>query len=425
MKLFLILSLISQILPERIVTHPGDSVRLNIKAKNVKRIQVIPPAIGIVKNGYFYALKKGDGVIKVVFKDRPPAYSYVKVAGENRRFEIKISPRRVELNPGDTIKFSLKSPSDGSCFVNWRVVPSWIGKISLTGEFVAGTRSGKGKIIAIVRCGRKRGLGFASVSVGNSSKFVPVEIQPDPVYVDRNRKVTLRVLPGVSSYDSVDWIVEPEKLGFVNERQEFVPLQSRGRGVIWFTAWKDDSIYTGKALVFIGRPPRLISIDRFVIAPGETCRISARPPRRLKRRLKDADFRWSVKPEWLGEFLNDRSFPETRFVAGTTPGSGIIFVEVDGRPINFTKTPVIVGKTTVNITPRSVYLKIGETVRFETDRQVNGTWRVFPEFAGRIDGNGNFTAEVPLREVFIIFEVTEPGGGGGIAKVTILPETAD
>ncbi len=425
MKLLIALTLISQFLPERIVLHIGDSVRLNLEHKKVRRIQVIPPAIGFVKNGYFYAEKRGDGVIKVVFKDRPPAYSYVKVIAQKPRFEVKLSPRRVELNPGDTIEFRLKTPQDENCFVNWRVVPAWIGEITLTGEFIAGTRAGKGRIIAVVKCGRKKGIAFAEVSVGNSSRFVPVKISPDPVYAEFEKKITLKVSPEDVQYDSVDWIVEPQKLGFVNQDQEFVPLQPRGKGVIWFTAWKRDSIYTGKVLVFVGRPPRLIVPEKFVIAPGETCRVEAKPPKRLSNRLRNARLRWRVKPEWLGRFINDRSFPVTRFVAGNAPGVGIIFVEVNSRPVNFTRTPVIVGSKKVSISPSSIYMKIGESVRFKTDKKLKGIWKVFPEFAGRIDENGNFVAEVPLREVFIIFEVKEPGGGGGIARITILPETAD
>ena len=397
------------------VIHRGDSIFLDIDPAEIRRVMVIPPSIGTLRNGYFVARKKGDGVIKVVFKNRPPSYSYVKVTG--RRFKIEISPRKVELNPGDTIQFKLKTPQGRPCFIHWRVVPSWIGKISLTGEFVAGKRSGRGKVISVVKCRGRKGIGFANISVGNSSRFVSVKILPDPVYADG--KIKLRITPEINGLDSIDWIVEPEKLGFVNENQEFVPLRPHGRGVVWFTAWKNRTTYTGKTLVFVGKPPEFVTPERFVVLPGDTTVIKVRLPGRLKRRIYG--FQWAVKPEWLGRFIETSAFPVTHFIAGGNSGVGMIFLKLNGRPLNFTRTPIIVGKTAVSIVPSSAYLKIGETKKFRIDKKVKGIWRVFPEFAGRIDEDGNFTAEVPLREVFIIFEVTEPGGGGGIARVTIVP----
>ncbi len=427
--LFLTLMLISQILPERIVVQPGDSVKVLSQRVVVKKISVIPPTLGYVKNCYFHARTPGEGVIKVELKNDKRIYSFVKVAKTIRSFRVNVVPENVKLGISDSLQFYVRLPrsvNEGQCFIRWHVIPAWIGKISLNGQFVAGNRIGRGKIVAIVKCRNRRGIGFSTVSVGENASLKKIKIVPDPVYITNREPVRLHIKPDVTGFDSLDWIVEPERIGFINEHQQFVPLVKRARGVVWFTGWKDSKAYVGKALVIIGSRESMIKIEKQIIKPGDSCRISANPPIRILRRLRRFELRnsltWSVEPEWLGRFENPSGFPATIFIAGTKPGVGEIFLKINERELNISSTPIIVGKEELKITPQSVIMKLGEERKFSVEPRRPGVWHVVPSIAGEINGRGLFRAELPIRNVFIIYELKTPDGGGAIARVTILPE---
>ena len=414
--------LLSHITPERILIRPGDSVKLTITGGKVKKILVLPERIGFVKDNYFYARRKGEGVIKVLYKKGSPAYAFVKVIENRRLLNVRVVPEKVQLMPGDSMKFFVKLPMEINperCFINWRVLPSWIGNVNLEGEFVAGNRFGRGKVIAVVRCGRRKGLGFSNVTVGEEVKFKKVSINPNPLYIPDILKGKVRLNVSPEDFDSVDWLVEPQGLGFVNEKFEFVPVKSVGRGVLWFTGWKNGEVYTGRTFVLIGRPRSRIEISKNVVEPGESLTVRVlKKPRMPKRR---GMFRWSVEPEWLGRFEDPFKFPETVFVAGRKNAAGTIFISRRGRPLDFTRIPLIVGLHEVEIEPRDTIIRIGESLKFRVNSNYKGIWKIFPPLAGEIDENGNFKAEVPLRKAYIIYEITEDGGGGGISTITILP----
>ena len=422
--LILSLILLSHVSPERILVRPGDSVRLTITGGKVKKILVLPGKIGYVKGNYFYATKQGEGVIKVLYRKGPPAYAFVKVLRNRGLLRVRVVPEKVQLMPGDSMKFLVKLPEGVDperCFINWRVIPEWIGNVNLDGEFVAGNRFGKGKVIAIVKCGRRRGLGFSNVTVGEEIKFKKVSISPNPIYIPDilKGKVTLDISPEIEDFDSVDWLVEPRGLGFVNGRLQFVPAKSVGRGVLWFTGWKDGEVYTGKTFVLLGRPHSRIELPKSVVAPGESVAVRVLMRHRVGK-IKGM-FSWSVEPEWLGRFEDPFKFPETVFVAGEKSAVGTIFITMGRRPLDFTRTPLIVGSHEVEIEPRDTIIKVGKSIKFSKNSNFKGIWKVFPPLAGEIDQNGEFRAEVPLRRAYIIYEITEDGGGGGISTITILP----
>lgn len=420
--IFLSIILVSHITPERILVWPGDSVRLTITGGKIKKIVVLPDKIGYVRNNFFYARRSGEGVIKVIYRDASPSYAFVKVIGSRGVLKIRVVPKKVELMPGDSMKFIVKLPEKidpERCFINWRVLPSWLGTVNLDGEFVAGSRFGRGKVIAVVRCGRRRGFGFASVVVGEKIKFKKVSISPNPLYIPDilKGKAKLEILPEIGTFDSVDWLVEPRGLGFVNERFEFVPVKSVGRGVIWFTGWKNDEVYTGKTFVLLGRPRPRIEISRNVITPGESLTVRVF----MRNQIPGKFFKWSVEPGWIGRFVDPFRFPETIFIAGKKNAVGTIYISHQGKPLDFTRTPLIVGIHEVELEPQDTIIKIGETIRFRIKSDYVGSWKVFPPIAGEIDQDGNFKAEVPLRRAYIIYEITDDGGGGGISTITILP----
>lgn len=423
------LMVISQILPERIVILPGDSVRIFLEDEKVKNVSVIPPTLGYIKNGYFYARRPGEGVIKVELRNKRKIYSFVKVTRTIRSLKVKVVPQNVQLGISDSIRFYVRLPKnvdEEQCFISWHVIPSWIGKISLNGQFVAGKRIGRGKVVAIVKCRNRRGIGFSTVNVGKSASFKEIKIVPDPIYITDRQPMKLHIMPEISEFDSLDWIVEPEKIGFVNESWQFISLKRRARGVVWFTGWKNSKVYVGKALVIIGTKKSLISIEKQIIKPGDSCRITATPPVRLMRRINRMRVKnsvtWSVEPAWLGRFDDPFKFPTTIFIAGTKPGLGEIFINLNQRELKISRTPIIIGEEELSITPQSVIMKLGEEVKFTVKPHRPGIWHVIPPIAGEIDDNGLFKAEVPIRNVFIIFELKTPGGGGAIARVTILPE---
>ncbi len=429
-NLLLTILIFSQIIPERIVIQPGDSVKILSPDVKAKRISVIPPTIGYVKNGYFYATKPGEGVIKIKLKNnKKKLYSFVKVTRNIKLLKIRVVPQNVQLGMSDSVRFYVRLPdgtNEEQCFVSWHVIPAWIGKISINGQFIAGKRSGRGKVVAIVKCRNRRGIGFSTVTVGENSSIKEIKIIPDPVYITNGQTMDLHIKPEITGLDSFDWIVEPRMIGFINDMQQFVPLKRRARGVVWFTGWKGSKVYVGKALVIIGSRKSLIRIEKYVIRPGDSCRLVVNPPSRIFRRFRKSSLRnfisWSVEPEWLGRFTNPFKFPATIFVAGDKPGVGEILIKLNERELNISRTPIIVGKEELKINPSSVVMKLGEEVRFTVTPKRPGIWHVIPSVAGEIDGNGLFKAELPVRNVFIIYEVKTSEGGGAIAHVTILPE---
>ncbi len=430
--LLLTLMIISQILPERIVIQPGDSIKVLSQEVSIKKLRVIPPTLGYVKNGYFYARTPGEGVIKVELKNKKRIYSFVKVTKTIRSLRVNVVPKNVQLGISDSVRFYVRLPknvNEGQCFISWHVIPAWIGKISLNGQFVAGNRIGRGKVVAIVKCRNRRGIGFSTVNVGESASFKEIKIAPDPIYITNREPVKLHIQPEVTEFDSLDWIVEPERIGFINESRQFVPLTKRARGIVWFTGWKGSKVYVGKALVIIGSKKSLVRIEKQIIKPGDSCRISANPPARILRKLKRFEIRnslvWAVEPEWLGRFVNPFGFPTTIFVAGTRPGVGEIFIKLNERELNVSRTPIIVGEEELKITPQSAVMKLGEEMKFSVEPHRPGVWHVIPSIAGEINDKGVFKAELPVRNVFIIYELKTPGGGGAIARVTILPEPAN
>jgi len=301
--------LLTHISPERIIIRPGDSVRLNISGGKVKEILVLPSRIGFVRNGFFHAKKKGEGVIKVVFANKPPSYAYVKIPGSTRILDVRLVPEEARIMPGDSLQFSIRIPegiNPEDCFFNWRVVPSWIGQIDFNGKFIAGNRFGRGKVVAVVRCGRRRGIAFSSIVVGDESNFSEVSVIPNPVYVPDviKGKVKLDIVPGISDFDSIDWLVEPSGLGFVNQRFEFIPIRSHGRGVLWFTGWKGNKVYTGKTFILVGKPHSRIELSKRVAEPGDSITVKILMRYRVHRKI----FSWGVEPEWLGRFTDPGDF---------------------------------------------------------------------------------------------------------------------
>ncbi len=258
--------------PSTVVLAPGEEASVSVQLIDDHnrpvdgfsyRLSVRPPGIARVSDDRIIGLKEGVGVIVATVRYNHRTYvGYgVVFVGGGRRLRVMVMPRRVEVAPGDTVRFNaiVRLPGYGVIepdSIRWVVLPKSLGTIESDGLFRAGEQRGIARIVAVAEWKKLRGIGAAGVLIGRLK---------DKIYRVRLAPGFARILPG-DTLDftyiienaredglSVQWIVDPPFMGHF-EGNRFIPDVRHGRCAVFL--WVEDStgkFGVGRGVVIIGR----------------------------------------------------------------------------------------------------------------------------------------------------------------------------
>ncbi|MBU1706629.1 carboxypeptidase-like regulatory domain-containing protein, partial [bacterium] len=154
--------------------------------------------------------------------------------------EVIIDPPRAHLMPGETQAFTATAINDEGEIIpvdtwEWTVHPRWIGAITDSGLFTAGTVPGRGMVKAVFQTEDRRYVGRAAIFVDPERYHVIV--RPRDIFLEPGDAVQYEAWIMTNYGDSIgglvyDWNVEPDWLGAVTNESLFVAGEQTGRGAV-------------------------------------------------------------------------------------------------------------------------------------------------------------------------------------------------
>ncbi len=425
--------------PQTVVLTPGDSTKITVEVESEGKVvkpaslelQVIPPRIGKIRNGWLIANTLGTGILRAVvkYKDKEFAgHAAVRVVPKRGRLHIQLDPSAVEVRPRGTVKFQYSVLDQRGLEVNvkphFKVVPPWLGEIDDNGEFRAGDLPGEGKVVAWVETDTLRGLGQSRVKVlGFRGKPIRVIVKPKTIAISMKKSVKIDVdLIGVdeTNVEKVFYL-DPPNLGVVKDNV-FHAGDEPGRGLLWvYVRSKEGRYGVARVPVFVGPRERLPHINaepsQLYLFPGEVTEVRLKfkniPPIMKKKAESKGGIHWQVKPKFLLRIVGPRTGPHIR-VRAVKPGVGAVIAKIGQRVISV--VPVVVGKEIVlSLSPASP--KAGEVFKVSWKPNVDVSFRAFPPGVVEILGDGQFRALKPGR--VLLFAIPFDYGGGGFKWVEI------
>lgn len=415
--------------PQTVVLTPGDSTKISVEVegKSIEptnlRLQVMPPRIGEIRNGWLIANSLGTGILRAVvrYKNKEFAgHAAVRIVPKKGRLLIQIDPSAVEVRPGGTIKFQYKVLDQRGLEVNinprFKVVPPWLGSIDDNGTFNAGNLPGEGKIVAWIDMDTLRGLGQSKVKIlGFRGKPIRVNVSPKTIAIGMNKSVKIDVeLIGIdeSEVDKVFYL-DPPTLGVVKDNV-FHAGSEPGRGLLWvYVKSKGGRYGVARVPVFIGPEEKLPQIkaipSQLVLIPGEIADIKLEfrniPP--FMRKKVKGEVHWQVKPRFLLKIIGPVNSPLIR-IRANRPGVGAVVARIGPRVV--TVVPVIVGRE-ISLTASPDFPRVGEIFQITWKPNVDVIFRAFPEDHVEVLGDGKFKALKPGKVLIFAVPIDYKGGG--------------
>ncbi len=184
------------------------------------------------------------------------------MTGSSLAVDVLIRPQSADLQPDQGIQFETQVYQNTNQPVrnihyNWSVIPNHLGTVSTDGYFMAGKKSGEGKIIVSAIVNGQKIVGTADIRIGSiESNPIEIEVKPERAQVIPGKKQTFQVIArsnrGISlRVRSVRWFVEPKSLGTISQSGVFTASNRDGIGQVIALAEIDDKVYRAAARVLV------------------------------------------------------------------------------------------------------------------------------------------------------------------------------
>lgn len=421
----LLLALTVNVEPKILRVRVGDRIPIHVEVfegeESVKpdriAFRIIPEDLGHMEGDFFVGDRPGRGILFVrvrVGDRRRWARRLIEVLG-SERIEVSLIPDFIKLMPGQSEELKLKlTPEPEKYRVEWKIVPGNIGKVEDM-KFFASER-GAGKLIAIVKSEKARGVGEADVLVG-----VPEEVShdlklvPEEAVLNVLDTLLLNIRSPVREIEKMEFFVFPPRVGKV-EKDKFIATHP-GRAEVWAIARIKDKALLGKATYVVEKRKRkLVEFDPPYIVgePGEEELIKL-IPNIVPRRLRRPAIVWEVEPKNLGEIKGKGM---TVIFKSKKTGLGRIKVKLKRTGKVIGEMPVLVVKEKLRITPEKARIGEDDTLFLNIGTTGKPTLMVFPDDAGKVI-DGKFVPSGLEDEAFII---AREGESGGISHILIKAE---
>ena len=438
--------------PSRAAVHPGEQFRFETVVTDDSgapvdaRVEwsVLPGRLGVIDDeGLFTAGPEesvGRVVATVATSDGPVrGYSAIEVRRPGPGgVHVRVMPREVAVVQGGDASFeaTVVGP-DGEpieAAVEWAVSPPWIGTVDSDGFFTAGEDFEEpatggawlGAVVASVETSDGTASDAARVLVRDAMPSLRLRIQPHRPVVSPGEDVQFeaRIIGAEGSgLSTADWGVFPENLGTITPDGLFTANPAFGdpssgefgphEGVVVArVALPDGTVLTDRAQVRVripGQPIRLVVRPVYAVVPRlESLQFEA-TIEGPEGQVLDLPVSWNVVPEFLGTIT-----PDGLFTAGGLSidpdawnrPSGLVVAEVRvAGGLSFRGSAAVVvdlpsPEVVVNISPRSIALRPGESFQFEAQATLGDgspidlpfEWRVRDSALGSITSDGLFTA---------------------------------
>ena len=274
------------ILPPVIRLGKGERVRLKLsREEEVLRWRVIPPYLGEVRDGVFFAEEEGEGRIVAITEK---GISQAKVEVGRIDFRVRIFPKISRIMVGDEVRFRIEPFGEK---VKWWVYPEKRGEILPGGIFKARC-PGRCLVQVVVERNGKKGVGEALVHVREER----VKIIPSGAFLKVGEAKKFMAVAGGSRV-KCRWRVIPEE-GVTFKNGVFIPEK---KGIYALVAYPEDKeLRPGIAVCVVDVPPELrIFPDSVKIGRDEEVRFRVSESERVL---------WKVIPSQAGTITPDGVF---------------------------------------------------------------------------------------------------------------------
>jgi hypothetical protein len=456
-----------EVAPAQVAVHPGEEFRFEAVVTGDSgdpvdaRVEwsVLPRRLGVIDGSGFFTAGPEESVGRVVATvatSEGPVRGYVAI--EVRRpgpggVQIRVRPTEAAVVPGGDAQFEAHvfgpdgEPLD--VVVDWAATPPWIGFIDQDGFFTASEDFAEpptggawlGAIVASIGTSEGTASDAARVHVRDTGSMLGLRIRPHRPIVAPGEDVQFesRIMGAEDSEElATEWGVIPGDLGTITPNGLFT-----ANPVFADPSSGEFGPHEGIVSARVALPDGTTLTDRAhvrVRIPGQPIRMTVRPVFAVVPRLESVQFEvtvegpagqvldlpvsWKVVPDFLGTISDDGVF--TAGGVSIDPDawnrpSGLVVAEVKvGGGLSFRGTAAVVvdlpdPQVTVNISPKSATLHIGESLQFEAEASLGDgapidlpfEWRVRDAALGTITDDGLFTAAAAIA----------PGHGRGTTVV--------
>ncbi|MDO9391139.1 MAG: hypothetical protein Q7U71_05115 [bacterium] len=432
---------------------PNGKVQFSVPGQEqaAVRWQVLPPSLGSIDaSGRFTAGRSaGQGIVRASVQQGDKmilGHALIRVAGgKTAGLTVKVIPGSARMEPGSAIKLSaevryLNGEPASEAAISWQVVPAGLGTIDENGNFTALT-PGTGRIVALAKSEKFKGLGQAKITVGPKLKPQKLMVEMTPAKADLKPgenavfSVSVRDRDGNPVAAELEYQVAPLALGTIDGSGNFTAGKNPGVGTVKVQAKNETGSGTAKSLVVVSEKTRRYTIKvkprQSALEPGQSLEFTAEAFDNSGNPVTPPYWVWKVIPEKLGEVS-----PQGIFTAGQKDGQGKVVASLPpqfgqgqaaasvrikpGQPLRVKVDPLRA------ILPSNQQQQFTATISSAEGRlmpEVKVIWKVFPDGLGHINQSGLFTPnnqiDSPKKGMIIAQVPTGQGGGQGGATVSI------
>ncbi|MBI5804801.1 hypothetical protein HZA73_02005 [candidate division TA06 bacterium] len=430
---------------------PNGTVQFSVPGQEQTAVvwKVLPPSLGSISaDGRFTAGRSaGQGIVRASVQQSDKmilGHALIRVAGgKTTGLTVKVSPGSARMEPGSAIKLSaevryLNGEPAAEAAVSWQVVPAGLGTIDQNGNFTALT-PGTGRIAALAKSEKFKGLGQAKITVGPKLKPQKLMVEMTPAKADLKPgenavySVSVHDRDGNPATAELEFRVEPSGLGTIDGSGNFTAGDKPGVGTVKVLAKNETGSGTAKSLVVVAEKTQRYTIKvkprQAALEPGQSLEFTAEAFDKSGNPVTPPYWVWKVIPEKLGEVS-----PQGVFTAGQKSGQGKVVASLPpqfGQGQEAVSVRIKPGQPLrVKIDPPNALLLPGQPQQFTATvinaqgqpmPQIKILWKTYPEGLGTITQNGFFMAsDQPGKKGAVLAVVTpQQGGGQGAAPVSI------
>lgn len=440
-----------QVSPNPAEVMPNGTAQFSVPGQERADVvwQVLPPSLGsITADGLFTAGRSsGQGIVRALVQqgdNKLLGHALIKVAGGKASgLTVRVIPGSARLEPGAAGQFSaevryLNGEPAADAVVAWRVVPAGLGTIDENGSFTA-LNPGTGRIVALARTEKFKGLGQVKITVGPRLKPQKLTVEMTPAKADLKPgenavfSVSAKDRDGNPVTAEFEFQVEPKTLGTIDGSGSFTAGKIPGVGAVKVLAKNEGGSGTARSLVVVQERTQRYTVKlkprQSAMEPGQSLEFTAEAFDNNGNQVTPPYWVWKVIPEKLGEVS-----PQGMFTAGHKTGQGKVVAALPpqfGQGQAAASVRVKPGQPLrVRIDPQAALLLPGQPQQFTATvvnaqgqpvPQARVLWKVYPEGLGTVNQNGLFRASDQSGRKGTILAVVSPlqGGGQGAALVSI------